>query len=180
MAYAYATVDDLKARYRTQLLGQLATDTPGSAIAAGSLNSNTRIQSVLFDAAAQMTQAFYTAQRYPTDTIAAFQVTDVSTGNGIDAGLIRLNCDLAVGLLYECVGVGIPDEHKYVVTSAREAVIRIGKGELTLPVLANSEAGVGFVERPLTVNRIQYPSMATTPYFPVITDFQLPNSGTPS
>lgn len=90
---AYATTAQLSSRYDQRTLGDLASDT-GTRVPANQLSTSQPILDALQDAAGMIEAACSVGNRYtPADLLTL-------TGNGA-AFLTRLNCDLAIGLLFQ-------------------------------------------------------------------------------
>jgi hypothetical protein len=152
---AYASPDDLVPRVDLRFLVQIASDTdvpivdvrtatPAQIKAA--LNSNQRILTALSDAAGELESSLVVGGLYDPSDLQSL------TGNS-QSRLIRLNCDLAVGLLWESrPGVGVEPAQ---CQRAREALERLEKGKNVLGIKENQRAGVLdlFVEQANNVQR---------------------------
>ena len=138
----YATTNDMIVQFRAQLLGQLASDTPGTPVPPGSLPTNTRLATAVEMASGDINKALTTQNRYSPSVLVNFTAADAVTGSGPDALLKRICCDLALERLYATAGSGVPDDHAKLAKTAKYDLERLNTGKDTLDVAANRDAGV--------------------------------------
>lgn len=139
---AYAKIGDLTARYDSRAIGDLVSD-QGSRQSVGDLASNGSVQAALDDAAGLINAACNVSERYTTN-----ELNDLTGVN--KALLIRINCDLAFGLLVQrrgndpakCVGYVSSMEYLEEIKDGKRifaspADVAAGLEQINFPSLAN-------------------------------------------
>jgi phage gp36-like protein len=142
---AYATAQQLVDRFDVNLIGDLCTDT-NTRVGLSAILTNTRVAACLDDSAAEINRAARQGDRYSAADLAAL------ASNG-DTSLIRLNSELALGMLYEARGIGIPEGHYRTISRARTTLESLRSGEQILGVAENIDAGIPSSQTPSTAFR---------------------------
>jgi len=131
---AYATPDDMAARYDARTLCDLCSDT-GSRLAPTALASSPRLLQILMDASGEVEAAAFVAGAYSPGDLAAM------AGTASGALLARLVCDLAMGMLFDAR----PDREgaapKYA-EAAEKKLEALRKGQRVFGLAAQQDAGV--------------------------------------
>ncbi len=128
----YAAITDLQNCYRTTVLMDLVTDGDGGRPA--SLTGNSVLTAVLSQAAGLINSAVLKGERYAVTDLEGLTVDD-------QALLVRINCDLAYGLLARRASVD-PIEPPAEYLWAEEMLGRLASGETVFNVQGAEEAGV--------------------------------------
>lgn len=93
---AYATAVQLLARYDSRRIAELNSDTGSPVTPVDPVSVSTPVGAALLDASAMLDSALQAGKRYPRDVLDTL-VADADPSKG--AAIVRVVCDLAVGLL---------------------------------------------------------------------------------
>lgn len=117
---AYATGDDLIARFDVDLVGDLSTDErePQSA---GDVPTNSKVLTALEDASGEIDVALLAGGRYSAEQLEGL------AGNSL-AYLKRITCGLAIALLFQRRPEAADREHIEMLTKEAREAIRLLKG----------------------------------------------------
>jgi phage gp36-like protein len=137
---SYATPADMLARYDVRHLGDLVSDS-GQRIGSAEVLSHTNLQTALDDAAGEIEAALMQGQRYSADDLTNL------TGNSKQY-LIRLNCAVAISLLWQRRPWSDDDKREDAIEKAREALDKLRKGITVLNVEAAKDAGLPAIRTP--------------------------------
>lgn len=155
---AYITAAQLILRYDVRVLGDLSVD-DGTRPNAAAVEASDRVEACIDDAAAEIDASIRIGQRYTADEIA----TLIADGDDL---LKRLNADLALGMLYQVRGVGVPDNHAKAIENARNFLVRLKSGEAVLNVDAARNAGVPSSASTPDADRLTMDTVGNSPLFP--------------
>lgn len=131
---AYATPDDMIARFDVRTLGDLSAD-DGSQVSASGLATNAKIIACLSDASGQVEAACLQGERYTIEDLGGL------TGDS-ESFLVRIVCDLALGYLWRRkLYVEENAARLESVQRADEHLTRLRSGEWVFDVTEVKEAG---------------------------------------
>jgi len=127
---AYATPEDLVARFDSRVIGQLVSD-DGTEVS--TLGTNAIVQQALEDASGQIRSAALVGNKYTESEL------DTLAANN-DAFLVRLTCALALGFLRARRNIG-SEQPNPIVEQAENWLALLRLGERILNVQDNADAG---------------------------------------
>lgn len=142
---SYADPYDMVKRYDERHLGDLVSDS-GSRIGKAEVLSHPNLQAALDDAAGMIESALFQAQRYTQDDL------DKLTGNSRQL-LVRLNCVLAISLLWQRRPWSDDDRREDAIEKATKQLEDLRRGVTVLNVEAAKQAGLPAIRTP-TISRI--------------------------
>ena len=128
---AYATIDDMRARFDVRLLTQLISDTGQ---AASSTTGNTNLQASLDDASGAIEAALLMGGRYTTADLSGL------TGNSAKY-LARMTCEIAMSYLMERRKYADDDARTRALEKSEEHLEMLRKGSHIFNVAAVVAAG---------------------------------------
>lgn len=163
---SYASVSDLLKRYDARVIGDLVNDS-GTRQTSIQLLLDDNVQASLDDAAGMINSAVFNAERY--DVVALNNLTGVD-----QAFLIRLNCDLAFGLL--SMRRGTQEKALPMYEMALDTLERLRTGDRVFNSLPELQAGNVTSEFVSVDNltRIDLARDEARRYFPIRRDQQIP------
>lgn len=159
-ATVYATGAQMIERYDVRLLGDLVSD-DDTRVASGSVAESARLVACLADASAQMDRALMAANRYTKAQLDAIKADG-------DASLIRLCCDLTLGLLFAARGTGPSDGHRRIIDDANDALDMILAGKHALNLDVARTAGLTSAQTPTLVDQGNMGRVTVSPFFPQV------------
>jgi phage gp36-like protein len=162
----YATAQNMLDRYDNRRLGQLVRD-DGTEATSTQLLSDTILAAALSDAASILNSAIFRGNRYlPTDLAAL-------TGDD-QALLIRVNCDLAFGLLHRRRGF-TQSEIETLAPGYKDAVLLMGRLELGDAIFNTTTApGAGVHVTPVPLSSKITLVSSRWRYFGILNNEQFP------
>lgn len=140
---AFATPAQIVQRFDVRMLGDLVGD-DGLRIGPSELLVHPNLQTALDDAAGEMLAALLQGKRYTAADLAAL------TGDS-QKYLIRLNCEIALGLLWERRGYFDDDRRDEWMDRSRKALNRLRTGEIIFDVDGVKGAALPNVSTPSRV-----------------------------
>lgn len=156
MADMYATISDFSLRFDVRVLGDLVKDDNTQA---GSLTGNSILEAMLKDATAHVKAAAQSRGIYSEAQLDALAVA-------LDPLLIRLVCDIAMGLLYARRGKGMPDGHQDRVDAADAMLDQLRKGQAVFGDTEALSAQYSAGYRPSAQESAAHFPVTNSPMFP--------------
>lgn len=153
---AYASAAHLVLRYDERLIAELSVDNDTRP---ADPTTEPRVLACLEDASADILSAVSEARRYPPETLDALALLE-------DPYLVRLTCDLTLGLLYRARGKGMPAGHQEAVDWANDEVQALRQGKRVLNVPVARAAGLPAAYRLSTPQRGPLRQASDQPVFP--------------
>lgn len=140
---SFATPTQLTQRCDVRMLGDLVGD-DGVRVGLPELLTNANLQAALDDASGEMLAALLQGKRYSSADLATL------TGDS-QKYLVRLNCEIALGLLWERRGYYEDDRREEAMARSRKALERLRRGETVFDVEGVKDAGLPSVSTPSRV-----------------------------
>lgn len=146
---AYATPQNMLERFDVRHLSDLVSDADTGRLQKPELLSHPNLQAALDDAAGQIEAALLKGERYSIADLESL------TANSRQY-LIRLNCQIAIGLLWQRRPWSDNDQRADALDKAEKGLKELSRGEAVFDLAAQKDAGLPRIHTPAvsTINRL--------------------------